>query len=116
MGELLKLFLINQRIRLCWMALLDEQYWTERYQKGNIGWDIGYPSTPIKEYVDQLEDKSVKILIPGVGNAYEAEYLWKMGFENITIIDLSVLPLQKFSKRMPDLAKVTSCSSRLFLS
>ncbi len=83
------------------MALLDEQYWTERYQHGNTGWDIGYPSTPIKEYIDQLEDKNIKILIPGAGNAYEAEYLWDNGFHNVTIIDLSILPLKDFADRLP---------------
>lgn len=43
-----------------------ENYWTERYGKGETGWDIGHVSTPIKEYVDQLEDKELKILIPGL--------------------------------------------------
>lgn len=96
------------------MALLDEQYWTERYQNGNTGWDIGYPSTPIKDYVDQLEDKSIKILIPGAGNGYEAEYLWKKGFENTTLIDLSILPIQQFSKRVPQFPKAQLVHQNFF--
>ena len=54
---------------------LDAEYWEERYRAGTTGWDIGSPSTPLKEYIDQLQDPSKKILIPGAGNAYEAEYL-----------------------------------------
>ncbi len=66
-----------------------DQYWTDRYKQHKTGWDIGYPSTPLKEYIDQLTDKTLKILIPGCGNAYEAEYLLNSGFSNITLIDIS---------------------------
>ena len=53
-----------------------KNYWTNRYSKAKTGWDIGYPSTPLKTYFDQLENKDLRILIPGAGNAYEAEYLF----------------------------------------
>jgi thiopurine S-methyltransferase len=79
-----------------------QNYWTQRYEDGNTGWDIGFPSTPIKEYIDQLEDKSISILIPGAGNAYEAEYLWIKGFRNIYVMDISEFPLKRFQKRIPD--------------
>lgn len=80
----------------------EKQYWTERYERQNTGWDIGYPSTPLKEYIDQLTDTSLYILIPGAGNAYEAEYLWRKGFKNIVVIDISEIPLKAFKKRNPD--------------
>ncbi|WP_235298351.1 TPMT family class I SAM-dependent methyltransferase [Portibacter marinus] len=80
----------------------EEDFWNNRYQEGSTGWDIGYPSTPIKAYVDQIEDKNIRILIPGAGNAYEAEYLWQNGFTNTFILDLSKLPLLSFQKRNPD--------------
>ena len=81
---------------------LNENYWTQRYENKQTGWDIGHVSTPIKEYVDQLKDKQFKILIPGAGNAYEAEYLWQQGFKNIFVIDLSLAPLDSLKKRIPD--------------
>lgn len=84
---------------------LDENYWSERYQNDNTGWDIGYVSTPLKEYIDQLTDKNLKILIPGAGNAYEAEYLWEKGFKNIYVLDLSRVPLDKLLKRLNGLSK-----------
>lgn len=80
----------------------ENQYWTERYVTKNTGWDIGYASTPLKEYIDQLEDKSLNILIPGAGNGYEAEYLWNAGFKNVVIIDISETPLKAFKKRNPN--------------
>lgn len=80
----------------------EQNYWTQRYHEERTGWDIGCPSTPLKIYVDQLTDKSIKILIPGAGNAYEAEYLWQLGFSNVYIMDISAVPLQAFKKRNPD--------------
>lgn len=81
---------------------LDADYWEQRYREGNTGWDIGSPSTPLKEYIDQLEDTSKRILIPGAGNAYEAEYLHKKGFKNSYVIDFSRTALDNFKNRVPD--------------
>ena len=79
-----------------------KNYWTKRYKEEKTGWDIGEPSTPLKTYFDQLENKSVKILIPGAGNAYEAEYLYNKGFKNVYVMDISEVPLIEFKKRNPD--------------
>lgn len=77
-------------------------YWTQRYLENRTGWDIGYISTPLKEYLDQLTNKTLKILIPGAGNAYEAEYLFKNGFKNVFVLDISKVPLNEFAKRVPE--------------
>lgn len=81
---------------------LNETYWSQRYLNNETGWDVGSPSTPLKEYIDQLENKNIKILIPGCGNAYEAQYLFENGFTNVFVIDLSPIPLQNLKKRLPD--------------
>jgi len=78
------------------------EYWEDKYQKDKTGWNIGYPSTPIKKYFDQLKDKNIKILIPGAGNAYEAEYLHKKGFTNVWVLDLAKSPLENLKIRVPD--------------
>ena len=75
------------------MQILNENYWTERYQLGNTGWDTGSITTPLKTYFDQLSDKNIKILIPGSGNSYEASYLFKQGFSEVYIFDISLYPL-----------------------
>ncbi|NNF32012.1 MAG: methyltransferase domain-containing protein [Flavobacteriaceae bacterium] len=79
-----------------------EGYWNHRYLQGETGWDIGYVSTPLQAYFDQLTYKDLRILIPGGGNSYEAEYLFKQGFTNIYVLDISVIALQNFQKRVPD--------------
>ena len=81
---------------------VEEAYWTERYLQNMTGWDIGYPSLPLKAYIDQLENKDLKILIPGAGNAYEAEYLHGQGFTNVFVLDIAKIPLDQFQKRVPD--------------
>ncbi|MCF8461709.1 MAG: methyltransferase domain-containing protein [Flavobacteriales bacterium] len=81
---------------------LDKDFWNNRYAGNQIGWDLGAPSTPLKEFVDTLEDKSIRILIPGCGNAYEAEYLHQQGFENVFVIDIAPLALEGFKKRVPE--------------
>ncbi len=82
-----------------------EEYWSNRYINQSTGWDLGLVSEPIRSYIDQLEDKEIRILIPGAGNAYEAEYLHQNGFGNTHIIDISALPLDNFKKRTPGFPK-----------
>lgn len=78
-----------------------ELFWNKKYQTGKTGWDIGEISTPIKEYIDQLTDKDFKILIPGGGNSYEAEYLHVSGFTDVSVVDVSLHPLRNLKKRVP---------------
>lgn len=79
----------------------NSEFWNNRYKNDDTGWDMGIISTPIKAYFDQLTDKSLKILIPGCGNAHEAEYLFNQGFKNIFLVDLSPIALKNFRKRVP---------------
>ncbi len=79
---------------------LDNNFWDNRYQTEEIQWDMGAVSPPLKTYFDQLEDQSLKILIPGCGNAWEAEYLWQHGFTNVHLLDWSATALSNFRKRL----------------
>ena len=77
-------------------------FWNNRYQTGETAWDIGYPSPPLKEYLDQIADKSLRILIPGAGNAWEAEYAWKQGFSRVEVVDIAPDAVAAFKQRVPD--------------
>ena len=79
----------------------DESFWELRYKTQQTAWDIGYISEPLKAYIDQLENKELRILIPGGGHNYEAEYLWKKGFKNTVLVDIAKTPLETFKKRNP---------------
>lgn len=87
------------------MVELNKDVWNERYLNADIGWDIGRISTPLKEYFDQLENKDLKILIPGCGNAYEAEYLFQQGFKNVFLIDWAQQAIDDFHNRIPEFPK-----------
>jgi len=81
---------------------LNSSYWEDKYDSNSTGWDIGHLSPPIKEYIDQLKNKDIVILIPGAGNSYEAEYLYNNGFRNISVLDYVKQPLENLKKRIPD--------------
>lgn len=80
----------------------DKEFWNNNYITGDTGWDIGEISTPIKNYIDQVKNKNTKILIPGCGNAYEAEYLSDNGFNDITLLDISSVVTDKLRKKFAE--------------
>lgn len=85
------------------MIALDHKYWQDRYENKRTGWDLGIVSRPIKDYIDQLENKKLKILIPGAGNSHEAQYLYDKGFTNIHILDIVKAPLKYAQHQLPHL-------------
>ncbi|WP_340077429.1 SAM-dependent methyltransferase [Leptobacterium sp. I13] len=80
---------------------LNKEYWENRYQNKSTKWDIGYVSTPIKEYLDQIHNKNTKILLPGGGNGYEAVYAFNSGFKNTFLLDIAKHPLENFKNQNP---------------
>ncbi len=83
----------------------DASYWQNRYELGQTGWDAGVVTPPLKAYFDQMPNHHQRILIPGCGNAYEAEYLHLLGFKNVYVADVAEAPLDNFSSRVPDFPK-----------
>jgi len=85
--------------------MLNKSYWNKKYKLGYTGWDAGRITTPLKEYFDQLENKEIRILIPGSGNGYEAEYLLEKRFMKVFLLDWSIIALKNFTKRNPNFPK-----------
>lgn len=85
--------------------ITSKEYWNKRYEDGMTGWDMGNVSPPLKEYFDQLTDKSIKILIPGAGNAWEVEYLHNSGFSNVYLLDFAEKSIENFESRCPNFPK-----------
>ncbi len=94
--------------------MLDRNYWDKTYDNKKPGWDVGYAATPLKEYFDQLTDKSVRILVPGAGNAYEVEYLFNSGFKNVYLLDFAPTPVNNFIERTPNFPKNQIISEDFF--
>lgn len=82
------------------MSAFDQAYWEARYREGSTGWDIGYASPQLVHYFDELSDKELKVLIPGVGYGHEAEYLIASGFRNVHVLDIVESPLLDLQKRV----------------
>lgn len=92
----------KQQVECCVVSCekpLDEKYWNDQYAANTTGWDLGAVSPPIAQYVDAISDKSISILIPGCGNAYEANYLLDKGFTNVTVIDIAPLAVENLRSK-----------------
>ncbi len=83
------------------MKHLSPEFWSKRYQEQQTGWDLGRISPPLKEYIDQLTDKTKKILIPGCGRGYEGLYLLQKGFKNVFFLDFSQEAINEIKKTNP---------------
>lgn len=93
---------------------LSKDYWNNRYEADEIGWDLKIISPPLKAYIDQLTDKNIRILIPGCGSGYEAEYLLKQGFHDVTVIDFAPLAAEKMKSSMSEFQTIKIVCADLF--
>lgn len=84
------------------MQEINKDYWNTLFKNNQLGWDIGYVSTPLKDYIDQITNKNLKILIPGSGNGYEADYLYNKGFIETYYLDYSKEAIKNFKIKSPD--------------
>ncbi len=81
---------------------LGQSYWNKQYESNTTGWDLGEVSPPLKAYIDQIQNKNCRILIPGCGNTYEADYLLQQDFTNITIIDIAPILVENLKNKYAD--------------
>jgi thiopurine S-methyltransferase len=83
------------------MLILDEEYWTSRYENGYTGWDLGSPSPPLYQYLCQIDSKEIEVLIPGGGNAHEVEAAFSLGYRKVHLLDIALPPIVRFLKANP---------------
>ncbi|MBK7696372.1 MAG: methyltransferase domain-containing protein [Saprospiraceae bacterium] len=86
---------------------MDQNFWESRWEQKLTGWDIGHDSPPLINYMLQVPDKSVKILIPGCGNAHETEILLNLGFKDIHLMDIAKIPADQLRKKFANHPEVT---------
>jgi len=77
-------------------------FWTDRYIERDAPWDLNHISKPLKDYIDQVENKDAKILVPGAGPGYELSYLHQKGFKNAYYLDFSEKAAQEFALKEKD--------------
>ncbi|MBC2840125.1 methyltransferase domain-containing protein [Robiginitalea sp. SC105] len=93
---------------------LSREFWENRYREGTTRWDLGGVTPPLAAYMDGLTDKEIRILVPGSGRGYEAEYAYRSGFRNLTVLDLAKQPLQDLHQRLPELPEASLVQSDFF--
>ncbi len=82
---------------------LDEAYWRARYAANQTGWDAGDITPPLREYFNQIGPADRRrILVPGAGRGYEAQYLHEQGFSEVFVADIAPQALQALQERVPD--------------
>lgn len=86
--------------------LREVEFWDQQWKEHNTGWDIGCASSAIIAYMDRCITNDVAILIPGCGNAYEAEYLAENGFTNITVLDIAPKAVDMLSSKFAKIGAV----------
>ncbi len=74
---------------------MNKTYWEDRYRNKEDFWNAKSITTPIKAYVDQLKDKTIQILIPGVGHGHELVYLQQQGFKQSKGLDLTTIAFEQ---------------------
>jgi methyl halide transferase len=94
---------------------LSKDYWNNRYETEQTGWDLKTISPPLKAYIDQLTDKNLQILMPGCGSGYEARYLAEQGFQNVTVIDIAPLVVEIMKNNLADYQQVKVIEEDFFI-
>ena len=87
--------------------IVDKNFWENLYVTKDMGWDMGHVSPPLKSIIDSIEDINCRILIPGCGNSYEAEYLLEKGFTNVSIIDIAPTVVQNLKNKFANNSNIT---------
>ena len=89
------------------MTQLSAKYWEQRYVDKNTGWDVGDVVPQWKAYFKDSTaiDKGKRILVPGAGLGHEVEYLHRVGFQDVHILDWSSSAIDSFQQRLPTFPK-----------
>jgi len=93
---------------------MNADYWNDRYETDHTPWDLGLLSPPLKAIIDGVDDKSAAVLLPGAGLGYEVDYLLQQGFQNVTVIDLAPLAIERLRERVGNSPSLTTITGDFF--
>ena len=78
---------------------LTSDYWNERYQQGNTGWDRGAPSPALDQWLQAREHPPASVLVPGCGAGHEVIELARRGIA-VTGLDYAPRAIAKVRARL----------------
>lgn len=76
------------------MAGPTTEFWQQRFEKNETGWDRGSPSPQLLAWLDSGELQPCRIAVPGCGGGWEVAELAKRGFDVIGL-DYTVAAVEK---------------------
>jgi SAM-dependent methyltransferase len=76
------------------MAGPTTEFWQQRFEKNETGWDRGSPSPQLLAWLDSGELQPCRIVVPGCGSGWEVAELARRGF-NVTGIDYTAAAVEK---------------------
>ncbi len=77
--------------------------WDESYQKGEVFWDKGAPSLPLRQYLER-HPVNGRALVPGCGRGHEVALAVEHGL-NATGLDIAPTAIAEARKLYPKLAE-----------
>ncbi len=77
--------------------------WDEKYRKGEVFWDRGAPSPPMRQYLDR-HPGSGRALVPGCGRGHEVALAVESGLD-ATGLDIAPTAVAEARARYPHLAE-----------
>ena len=81
------------------MAGPKAQFWQERFEKNEIGWDRGAPSTQLIAWLESGALQPCRIAVPGCGTGWEVAELARRGFD-VTGIDYVAPAVERTRARL----------------
>jgi SAM-dependent methyltransferase len=76
--------------------------WDDAYRKGEIFWDKGAPSPPLKQYLERYKVRG-RTLVPGCGHGHEVALAVQFGLD-ATGLDIAPTGIAEARKLYPQLA------------
>lgn len=81
---------------------MEQVYWSERYRRGETGWDLGAETPVFRELLLQgrfpvppvLEGRRTRVLVPGCGYGHDVRLLARAGYRVIAV-DIAPEPLER---------------------
>jgi SAM-dependent methyltransferase len=76
------------------MAGPTTEFWQQRFEKNETGWDRGSPSPQLLAWLDSGELQPCRIVVPGCGSGWEVVELARRGFD-VTGIDYTAAAVER---------------------
>ncbi|MES2802196.1 MAG: methyltransferase domain-containing protein [Bdellovibrionota bacterium] len=93
--------------------LSDSEFWTDIYNEGNPGWDLGEPAVAFKDMIQRIKLPKCRILVLGCGSGHDAALFAQAGHV-VTAVDFSAGAIQKAKSLYGHLENMTFVQQDIF--